>query len=89
MIAFYKFPLGRYASSYFVISIFFSLYFILKSRLILFNQKKTLRIFSMIVLLSGSIFIIKNLNRIATNIGADYYQAPGQEFMKTKMRLKT
>jgi len=88
MIAFYKFPLGRYASSYFVISIFFSLYFILKSRLILFNQKKTLRIFSMIVLLSGSIFIIKNLNRIVTNIGADYYQAPWPRIYENKDEIK-
>lgn len=88
MIALYKFPLGRYALSYFVISIFFSLYFILKSKLTLFNQKKTFRIFSVIVLLTGSIFIIKNLNRIVTNIGADYYQAPWPRIYENKDEVK-
>ena len=88
MIALYKFPLGRYASSYYVISIFFSLYLILKSRLTLFNQRKTFRFFSMIVLLTGSIFIIKNLNRIVTNIGADYYQAPWPRIYENKDEVK-
>ena len=42
----------------------------------------------MIVLLSGSIFIIKNLNRIATNIGADYYQAPWPRIYENKDEVK-
>ena len=88
VVALYKFPLGRYASSYYGVLMFFSLYLLLKSRMILFNQKKTLRVFSMIILLTGSIFIIKNLNRIATNISADYYQAPWPRIYENKDEIK-
>ena len=43
----------------------------------------------MIILLTGSIFVIKNSNRIVTNISADYYQAPWPRIYENKDELKS
>ena len=86
--ALYQFPLGRYATSYFVILIFFSLNFFFKHNLEILKDKKVVRNLTILVIICGSIFIIKNLNRTISNLNTNYYQAPWPRVYDNKNETK-
>tara|TARA_B100001057_G_scaffold501234_1_gene622280 strand:+ start:1939 stop:3732 length:1794 start_codon:yes stop_codon:yes gene_type:complete len=88
LLAFYKFPLGRYATSYYVLLIFFSFVFLFKSRINILLQKQNLKILTILLMICGSIFFLKNFSRIITNISSDYYQAPWPRIYENKNDLK-
>ena len=39
-------------------------------------------------MICGSVFVLKNLTRVTTNLSTNYYQAPWQEFTRIKTMLK-
>ncbi len=88
LISLYKFPLGRYATSYYVVIIFFSLYFLFKDKFNFQKERKIIKLFSIILFIAGSIFIIKNLNRVVENINTAYYQAPWPRIYENKSDVK-
>ena len=88
LLALYKFPLGRYATSSYLIVIFFSIVFLFNNKLDIILQKKTFKNFAILIMICGSVFVLKNLTRVITNISADYYQAPWPRIYENKDNVK-
>ena len=88
LLALYKFPLGRYATSSYLVVIFFSIIFLFNNKLDIISQKKTFKNFAVLLIICGSVFVLKNLTRITTNFGADYYQAPWPRIYENKDNVK-
>jgi hypothetical protein len=88
LIALYKFPLGRYATSYFVVIIFFIFYFIFNKKLGLLQNKKNIKLLSILLIVTGFIFTLKNVTRVVSNINTDYYQAPWPRIYENKNKVK-
>jgi len=88
-ILFYKFPLGRYGTSYFVILIFYLIYFSFRSKLEIIDLKKIKKSLSVLVIVTGSIFILKNVGRIILNYDTAYYQSPWPRIYENKDNLQS
>ena len=88
VILFYKFPLGRYGTSYFVILIFYLIYFSFRSKLEIIDLKKINRSLSVLVIVFGSIFILKNVSRVILNYDTVYHQSPWPRIYENKDNLK-
>ena len=88
LLAMYKFPLGRYATSFYVIVIFFSFILLFKNRIDILLQKKFFKKLIIILMICGSVFILKNFTRTISNINADYYQAPWPRIYENKNDVK-
>tara|TARA_B100001057_G_C22861639_1_gene954782 strand:+ start:432 stop:1295 length:864 start_codon:yes stop_codon:yes gene_type:complete len=88
LLALYKYPLGRYVTSYLVIIIFFSFTFLFKNRLEILQQKKIFKILSVFIIICSSVFIFKNLSRVIANANTEYYQSPWPRIYENKKETK-
>ena len=89
VILFYKFPLGRYGTSYFIILIYFLFYFLFKNKIKILDQKKIKKTFTYLVVFTGLIFLSKNVSKIALNFDVEYYQKPWPRIYENKDELKS
>ncbi len=89
LLAVYKFPLGRYATSSYLIVIFFFFVFLFNNKLDIILQKKVFKNLVILIVICGSIFILKNLTRVITNVNSDYYQAPWPRIYENKDNVKS
>ena len=88
-ILFYKFPLGRYGTSYFVIIIYYLVYFSFKNKLGIIIDRRIKKISSILLILLGSIFLLKNGSRIIFNYDTVYNQSPWPRIYENKDDLKS
>ena len=72
VILFYKFPLGRYGTSYFIILTYFLFYFLFKNKIKILDQKKIKKTFTYLVVFTGLIFLSKNVSKIALNFDVSW-----------------
>ena len=86
---FYKFPLVRYGTSYFVILIFYLVSLFLRSRLQIIDLAKIKKLLSILVIITGSVFILKNISRIILNYDTVYYQSPWPRIYENSGNLKS
>ena len=84
LLALYKFPLGRYATSSYLIVVFFSIVFLFSNKLDIILQKKTFKNFALLLMICGLVFVFKNLTRVVANFSTDYYQAPWPRIYENK-----
>ena len=72
----YKFPLGRYGTSYlaiFVYCLFFPIISLFSNKS---SKEKSIKILGLFLIILSTFVFVKNINRIVKNYTADYNQAP-------------
>ena len=85
----YKFPLGRYGTSYFVIILFYLTYFFLRNNLQIIDLKRIKKTLSILIIITGAVFILKNVSRIIFNFDTVYYQSPWPRIYENRDSLKS
>ncbi len=88
VLLFYKFPLGRYGTSYFVILLFFLISISFKNKLQIIDTKKISKSLLILIMITGSVFILKGLSRIILNYDTVYYQSPWPRIYENRDSLK-
>lgn len=83
----YKFPLGRYGTSYFVIIIFYIFNFLFENKFAILNLNKIKKFFSVLIIVSSCVFILKNMSRIILNYGVEYNQSPWPRIYENSEKL--
>ena len=88
VLLFYKFPLGRYGTSYFVILLFFLISISFRNKLQIIDTKKIRKSLLILIMITGSVFILKGLSRIILNYDTVYYQSPWPRIYENRDSLK-
>lgn len=76
VIMIYKFPLGRYGTSYLSIFTFCLLFPLIKFVIKKSSTKRNNLVLSVFLLILTSVFFFKNINRSIKNYSANYHQSP-------------
>lgn len=85
---FYKAPVGRYGTSFFLILIFYAILFIFKNKIENISLSKKLGIFPSIIIIVAIFFSFKNVYRVIDNFDTKYYQAPWPRIYENREDLK-
>ena len=75
-IIYYTAPVGRLGTSFIVVLIYFIFYFLFKNKINIFAQNKTKKIITLILILTGTIFITKNISKIFVNYNVKFHNSP-------------